>query len=112
MSQPVIAFGADALLAALLAPSNAAGRLLQYAPLGIYQAVVAPAELARAEQWGREGVGGRVVSEAELLAFRAAIGELLATEDEAPGGATRCGVDGTLPEVLLASLLAEAPASP
>ena len=102
MSRPILAFGPDVLLAAMLAPSGSAGRLLQYAPLGIYQAHVAPDALAEAERLGRGGAGGRAVTEAEVLAFRAAIAELIAKDGAPPAGALRVGA----PEAVLEALLA------
>jgi hypothetical protein len=100
----ILAFDPDVLLAALLAPTSPSARLLQLAPLGIYQPFIAQEALATAEAWAREGVGGRVVTEAELLAFRAAIGELLAKDATPPDGATRCGRTATTPEALLETL--------
>lgn len=102
MSRPILAFGPEVLLVAMLAPSGTAGRLLQYAPLGIYQAHIAPGALAEAERLGRAGAGGRAVAEAEVLAFRAAIAELIAKDDAVPASAVQVGA----PEAALEALLA------
>jgi hypothetical protein len=76
--------------------------LLQYAPLGIYQAHIAMEALTEAERLGREGAAGRGVTEAEVMAFRAAIAELIAKDSATPAGAVKVGS----PEAVLEALLA------
>ncbi|MDB5099062.1 MAG: hypothetical protein JWM80_3483 [Cyanobacteria bacterium RYN_339] len=102
MAKPIITFDTDVLVAALLAPSSPSARVLQLASLGIYEASVAPAALAEAERLGRAGVAGRGATEAEVLAFRGAIAEIL---KDAPAGAVRCGATALPPERVLAALL-------
>jgi hypothetical protein len=111
MTPSTIAFEADVLVAALAAPGGTTGRLLQLAALGLFKPVIAPEALAEAERHARTGVGGRVITEAELLAFRAAIGGWVAPPAAPPDAVCSARAGGTSPAALWASLLGEGTSS-
>ena len=98
-----IAFEADALVAALAAPGGTTGRLLQVAALGLFKPVIAPDALAEAERLAREGVASRAITEAELLAFRAAIAPWVGADE----AAERCGGGTALTPAALWAWLVE-----
>jgi hypothetical protein len=73
MTPFLVAIDANVLLAALLGPVGTSARLLQLAALGVFRPLIGIDVLDEAERHARLGIGGRVVGDAELLAFRAAI---------------------------------------
>jgi hypothetical protein len=73
MTSMPIAIDANVLLSALLCPTGKSARLLQLAALGIFVPIIGTDVLSEAESHARLGIGGRVISDAELLAFRATI---------------------------------------
>jgi hypothetical protein len=101
-----VAIAADVLVAALLSPAGTSARLLQLGSLGIFQPIITGEALAEAEQHAREGVAGRMVTEGELLAFRAALAELPRPAGQA-GELVCTGTGGVTPAELIERLLAE-----
>jgi predicted nucleic acid-binding protein len=81
MPQLVVAIDANVLIASLLVSTGACRRLMEFASLGIFRPVITSEVLAEAERHCRKGVRGRVVTNAEIQALRAAVYPLLEAEE-------------------------------
>lgn len=87
--KPIVAIDANILFAALLSSRGASRRLLALAATGIFQPIITAEVLAEFDRNCRLGFKGRIISDLELQAFRAAIHPLLEYEEIVPGAVGR-----------------------
>lgn len=85
MAPLVVAIDANVLIAAMLSSQGACRQLLRLAVLGIFEPVITSEVVAECERHCRRGIGGRVISDSEVQAFRQAIAPLLEPERLASG---------------------------
>jgi predicted nucleic acid-binding protein len=95
VARVVVALDANVLVAAMLSPTGASRRLMHLAAMELFCPIITSEVLAEAERHFRKGIGGRIITDAEVEAYQAALAPLLEPESLASSPVGRVAAEGS-----------------